>query len=312
MTESFQGGHPRTRGARSHLLPHHDVPIRFGSVKSFDGHPIFFCEEGVRRSDRPTLVFCYGIACSTLHWTYQIDYFRKNYHCVWWDYRGHRNTRLPDNRSSLSVEASTRDLRAVLNFLEVEKPILLGHSMGVSVVLQYTKDYAQDVQSIVLANGTAKRPLETLLGGNFLMPAFQTLSTLEKEHSAIVEKIWKLQAKVTVIGDTLGRLGFNPALAHPEDIKTYARQIAELHPSVLTRMMDDYQHFDASPWLHEIRVPTLILSGERDLITPPHTQHFLHQLIPHSQLVTIEHGSHCSTLDLPQTVSLMIERFVGI
>lgn len=303
-------GHPRTRGARSRLNDDGGIPIRHGSVPSFDGHPIFFGVEGEARPDRPTLVFCYGIACSTLHWSYQIDYFRRHYQCVWWDYRGHRNTRLPSSPNSLTVDASAQDLRAVLNFLEIEKPILLGHSMGVSVVLQYAKLFPADVSALVLANGTAKRPLETLLGGNFLMPAFKTLSELEKNQPTLVEAVWKLQSKVSAVGAWLGRLGFNPALAHPEDIKTYARQIVELHPSVLTRMMDDYQHFDASPWLHQITQPTLVLSGDKDLITPPHTQEFLVQLMPHAELVRIQHGSHCSTIDLPEYVSLLIERFL--
>lgn len=308
--EKNWNGHPRTRGARSALKTVDEVPVRYGSVPSFDGHPIFFCEEGTRDPNKPTLVFCYGICCSTLHWTYQIDYFRKQYHCVWMDYRGHRNTKLPDNLNTMTVKASAQDLRAVLDFLEVRKPILLGHSMGVSVVLEYSRLFAQDVKAIVLANGTAKRPLETLLGGNFLIPAFNTLSSLERQQPAFVHKVWKLQQKVSFIGSWLGALGFNRALSHAEDIRTYARQIAELHPAVLTRMMDDYQHFDASPWLHEIKQPTLIISGEKDLITPPHTQKLLKQLIPNSELVELQHGSHCSTLDLPEFVNLLIERFV--
>ena len=308
--DQVTSGHPRTRGARSLLNLQDDVPVRFGTVPSFDGHPIFFCVEGPNNLSKPTLVFCYGICCSTLHWTYQIDYFRKNYRCVWMDYRGHRNTKLPENLNTMTVAASTQDLRAVLNFLEVEDPILLGHSMGVSVVLEYTRLFPADVMALVLANGTAKRPLETLFGGNFLIPAFNTLSVLEKERPAFIQKIWKLQQKTTLIGTWLGGLGFNRSLSHPDDIRTYARQIAELPPAVLTRMMDDYQHFDATPWLHDIKQPTFIVSGEKDLITPPQTQKLLKQLIPNSELVEIQHGSHCSTLDLPELVNLLIERFV--
>ncbi|MBS1959775.1 MAG: alpha/beta hydrolase [Bdellovibrionales bacterium] len=309
MSEENSSGHPRTRGARSFL--NDDVPVRHGSVLSFDGHPVFFSVEGPNEPLKPTLVFCYGIACSTLHWTYQIDYFRKNYRCVWMDYRGHCNTKLPNDLSSMTVEASARDLRAVLNFLEIEKSILLGHSMGVSVVLEYTRLFPEDVMAIVLANGTPKRPLETLFGGNFLIPAFSALSFLEKQKPEFVYKVWKLQQKTKMIGNWLGALGFNRALTNPGDIRTYARQIADLHPAVLTRMMDDYQHYDATPWLHEIKQPTLIISGEKDLITPPDTQKLLHQLIPNSELVTIQHGSHCSTLDLPEYVNLLIERFIS-
>lgn len=309
MSDQINSGHPRTRGARSFFQTEvlgGGYPIRYGSVPSFDGTPIFYCEEG----SGPPLVFCYGIACSSLHWTYQIDYFRKNYRCIWFDYRGHRHTPLPEDLKTLTVDASVQDLKCVLDFLGVEKSVLLGHSMGVSVVLDFARQYPERVSELVLANGTPKRPLDTLFGGNFLIPAFAILSQYEKSKPALVQAIWKLQEKAKFVGKGLGVLGFNHHLAHADDIKTYAKQIADLSPTVLTTMMDDYQHFDATPWLHEIKTPTLILSGEDDLITPPDTQKLLAQLMPSSELVTIQNGSHCSTLDLPDYVSLLIERFL--
>jgi len=307
--DSQVSGHPRTRGARSFYQKEPNLAdrLRFGSVPSFDGTPIFYCVEG----EGPPLVFCYGIACSSLHWTYQIDYFRQNYRCIWFDYRGHRHTPLPQNPSTLTVDSCTQDLKAVLDFLEVEDAVFLGHSMGVNVVLDFARKFPERVKTLVLANGTPKRPLETLLGGNFLIPAFNLLSRYEKEKPSIVEQVWKLQEKTKLIGNALGMLGFNRALSAPEDIRTYAHQIAELPPAVLTRMMDDYQNFDATPWLHEIAKPTLILSGDSDLITPPHTQDLMMQLMPNAELQRIQHGSHCSTLDLPDYVNLLIERFLA-
>ena len=285
---------------------HGGVPVRFGSVPSFDGTPIFYCEEG----EGPPLVFCYGIACSTLHWTYQIDYFRKNYRCIWFDYRGHQNTPLPERVDSLTIDSSARDLKAVLDFLDIPKADFLGHSMGVSVVLQFARSYPTRVDRMVLANGTPKRPLETLLGGNYLSPAFDLLSRYERLKPDWVKSVWKLQEKSVASNLFLGALGFNRALCDPEDIKTYSKQVASLPPQVLTHMMEDYQNFDATPWLHELPHKTLVLSGEKDYVTPPETQDLLAQLLPEAELVRIRHGSHCSTLDLPEYVNLLIEKFL--
>lgn len=311
IDRNFMNGHPRTRGARSAFESESPLgagyPIRFGSVPSYDGTPIFYCVEGAGEP----LVFCYGIACTTLHWTYQIDYFRKNYQCIWMDYRGHRHTPLPSNPAHMSVVACAKDLRAVLDFLDVKQATLLGHSMGVSVVLQFARMFPDHVKQLVLANGTAKRPLDTLLGGTFMSLAFQLLSHYEKQKPNLVESIWKLQDKTSLVSMFLGAAGFNRALTDPEDIKTYAKQIAELNPVVLTTMMDDYQSFDATPWLHDIKLKTLILSGAEDKVTPPATQDLIAQLMPNSKLVRIEHGSHCSTLDLPDYVNLLIERFIN-
>jgi pimeloyl-ACP methyl ester carboxylesterase len=183
--------------------------------------------------------------------------------------------------------------------------------MGVSVVLEFAKLFPARTKRLVLANGTAKRPLDTLFGGNFLAPAFQVLSHYEKENPSLIRSLWKLQERTSMVGNILGSLGFNRALTHPGDIKTYAKQIAELPPSVLTTMMDDYQNYDATPWLHDLKQKTLVLSGEEDRITPPETQALIAQLMPNAELVHVQNASHCSTLDLPDYVSLLIEKFLN-
>lgn len=311
MSDDHVSGHPRTRGARS-LFEHEssfggEIPLEFGTVKGFDGTPIFYCSEG----QGEPLVFCYGIACSSLHWTYQIDYFRKNYRCIWVDYRGHRHTPLPANLNTLTIDACVRDLKSVLDFLEIPQATFLGHSMGVNVVLEFAKQHPQVVQSLVLACGTAKRPLDTLLGGSYLLPAFEALSWLQKERPSWVQSFWKFQNMAfPIVREILGTLGFNTAYCHPQDIETYTRQIISLPPAVLTRMMEDYQDLDATPWLHEIQQNTLIISGDEDKITPPDTQALMAQLMPNAELASVHRGSHCVTLDQPDLVNLMIEKFL--
>lgn len=310
MEKKDLSGHPRTRGARSSFHDEstwsQDMPVSFGTIPSFDGSSIFYCVEG---KGKP-LVFAYGVACSSLHWTYQIDYFRKNYQCIWFDYRGHRRSPVPENLETLNIDSCVKDLRSVLDFLDIKNATILGHSMGVSVAMEFAHRFPEMVDLLVLANGTARKPLETLLGGNFLQPAFGILSKIQKEKPEWVEAGWKIQEKSMWVAQTLGKLGFNINLVHPNDIITYGMQMAELPPVVLTRMMDDYQHFDATSWLHEIKAPTLILSGETDNVTPPRTQDLIHQLMPHSDLARVQHGSHCCTLDMPDYVNLLIERFL--
>src|SRR3954465_1608696 len=108
---------PRPRGARkrgavavepaaSGELP----PVSHGYVKSFDGTKLFYSTEG---KGKP-LIFCYGLVCSSLHWTYQIEHFQQNYQAVWFDYRGHQNSEVPKNLKSLTIENISRDLGTIL------------------------------------------------------------------------------------------------------------------------------------------------------------------------------------------------------
>src|SRR5271156_931160 len=112
---------PRPPGARKRpRQPEGQRPLAtHGYVKSFDGTRLFYSVEG----EGKPLVFCYGLVCSSLHWTYQIDHFRKNYQTIWFDYRGHQNSEIPKNLGSLTVENLARDLMTILNELQVENPV---------------------------------------------------------------------------------------------------------------------------------------------------------------------------------------------
>jgi pimeloyl-ACP methyl ester carboxylesterase len=100
-------------------------------------------------------------------------------------------------------------------------------------------------------------------------------------------------------------------LTPKEDIDLYIRQVSETDPSILIHLIQNYEAYDASAWLHTVDVPTLILAGENDRLIPLEQQELLHQLIPNSQLEVIRHGSHCPQMDLPDLVNLRIEKFLS-
>src|SRR3954468_11943350 len=111
---------PRPQGARkrSGLDKASDrsrPPVIHGYIRSFDGTKLFYSVEG---KGKP-LVFCYGLVCSSLHWTYQVEHFRNNYQAIWFDYRGHQNSEIPKNLDSLTLGNIARDLGIVLDELNI-------------------------------------------------------------------------------------------------------------------------------------------------------------------------------------------------
>ncbi|MGZ3688862.1 MAG: alpha/beta fold hydrolase, partial [Bdellovibrionota bacterium] len=88
-------------------------------------------------------------------------------------------------------------------------------------------------------------------------------------------------------------------------------QVAEMDPAILLNLIQNYDQYDATAWLHTVHVPTLILSGDQDNIIPLEQQELMHQLIPDSRLEIIKHGSHCPQMDLPDLVNMKIERFLN-
>ncbi len=282
-------------------------PANHGFVKSFDGTRLFYSVEG---SGKP-LIFCYGLVCSSLHWTYQIDHFQQTHQAVWFDYRGHQNSETPQNLDSLTLGNIARDLGTVLDELKIKDAVFLGHSMGVNVVLEFYRQQPERVHGMVLANGTAQRPLETLFGNNALQALFVLLKKAYHRNPALVKRLWSMQ-KGNPFSRTMITLGgFNPYLTPKEDIELYADQVAEMDPAILIHLIQNYDHYDATAWLHHVKVPTLIIAGEQDRVIPLPQQELLHQLIPNSRLEVIRHGSHCPQMDLPELVNHKIEDFLN-
>lgn len=278
-----------------------------GYVKSFDGTKLFYSVEG---KGKP-LVFCYGLVCSSLHWTYQIDHFSHGYRAIWSDYRGHQNSEVPKDLSSLTLGNIARDLTTLLDELGVKDAVFLGHSMGVNVVLEMYRQNPDRVAAMVLANGTATRPLETLMNSNALEAAFGVLRKVYKHSPKLVQLIWKATKGNPFVRSAMAFGGFNPHLTPAEDIQLYIDQIADMDPAILIHLIQSYDRYDATSWLHTIKVPTLVIAGENDKVIPVRQQELMQQLIPGSRLELIRHGSHCPQMDLPDLVNMKIEKFLA-
>lgn len=301
---------PRPPGARKKRLgaraDANRGPVTHGYIKSFDGTQLFYSTEGTGKP----LVFCYGLVCSSLHWTYQIDHFQENYKTVWFDYRGHHNSETPEDLSSLTISNIARDLDILLDELKIEKPVFLGHSMGVNVVLDYYRLHPERVHGMILANGTAQRPLETLFRHNALQTGFELLKKAHQKSPELVSSFLKLQKGNPLARTLIGIGGFNPNLTPKEDIELYVNQVLEMDPSILIHLIQNYDSYDATSWLHTISSPTLIIAGQQDRVVPLEQQELMKQLISGSQLEIIHHGSHCPQMDLPDLVNFKIENFL--
>ncbi|MCM0605216.1 MAG: alpha/beta hydrolase [Xanthomonadaceae bacterium] len=283
-----------------------EVLTQNGFAQSFDGTRIFYSKEG---EGRP-LVFVYGLVCSSLHWTYQIEHFKNGYQAVWSDYRGHHHSEMPKDISTLTIETMATDLLAVLEHENIKDAIFLGHSMGVNVVLELYRQQPERVRGLVLANGTPRSPLEHIFRNNLSLAGYDWLKRIHALSPDMMKKLWKLQKNNPLTRLLIQLGGFNPHLTPKADIDLYVDQVMEMDPALFIQVIGQYQKHDCTSWLHTVNVPTLILAGEEDHITPIEQQKLLHQLIPNSQFVSIKHGSHCPQMDLPDLFNMSVQKFL--
>src|SRR4051812_5311544 len=100
----------------------------------------------------PALVFVHGFACSLEDWHFQLSEFQQNHEVVACDLRGHGKT--PGRPQECSIEHYGGDVAALVNNLELESCVLVGHSMGCRVVLEANRLIPDKVAGLVLVDGS--------------------------------------------------------------------------------------------------------------------------------------------------------------
>src|SRR3954469_4279522 len=100
----------------------------------------------------PPLVFVHGFCCSHEDWLLQIDEFKSRFEVVACDLRGHGLT--PGRPHECSIEHYGGDVAALLSLLNLEKSVLIGHSMGCRVVLEAARLAPERVAGLVLIDGS--------------------------------------------------------------------------------------------------------------------------------------------------------------
>lgn len=280
------------------------VSKKSGSFESFDGTKIYYEERG----EGPPLVLVYGLACLMNHWHHQIQYFSRGYRVISYDLRGHHQSSTPADRSALNIEAMARDLHLLLNHLGIAQAHFAGHSNGVSILVHLAALHPEQVLSLTLVNGFVSNPIRNMFGVDVVEPFFYLVKENYQKAPAFFDRLWKfcVENPLSILLSGMAG-GFNLNVTEIKDIEIYARGVAQLPFASFLALFEDVIAFDGTEEARKIRAPTLIISGEKDAVTPFAQQKKLQALIAGSELAVVPYGSHCCQLDFPDYVNLKIE-----
>ncbi|HBQ20776.1 MAG: hypothetical protein A2Z91_03985 [Deltaproteobacteria bacterium GWA2_38_16] len=277
-----------------------------GTVKSYDGTQIHYETIG----EGLPLIFCYGVVCSTLQWKYQTQHLKKHYQVIHVDYRGHNQSQSPKNPSHLTIEGCAKDIEAVMNKLKLEHAILLGHSMGVNVIFQFYDLYPKKVSGLIAICGTIHNPFKTMFHTEFSQAGFEFLKLMYLKFPRQFPELWKKSIAHPFSQLLTHTIGFNYQLTQKKDIKNYLEGVSKQPIETFFYFLQEMNDFKGDHILKKIAVPTLIIGGGKDLITPIQNQYALYRKIKNAQFLKVPQGSHCAHMDMPELVNLRIEKFL--
>ncbi|MFT4626645.1 MAG: pimeloyl-ACP methyl ester carboxylesterase [Myxococcota bacterium] len=286
------------------------MEIKTGFARASDGVQLYYRVVGTG----PPIACCNGVGVSTFFYKYVVQHFSTDHSVLVWDYRGHGRSQRPPSppTADLSIERNAHDLAAVFDAAGFDTPaVLLGHSMGCQVILEFARQYPARVSGLVPMFGTYARPLDTFLDWPHSRLAFDILRRLADAGGKVGTRLVKPLYANSFTGE-LGRVTgvIDRFYADKVDIDKYLEHMEHMDAQVFLRMVHLMADHDMSDFLPQIPVPTLVIAGERDIFTPLHRSHAMAEAIPGAELMVLAEASHAAIVEDPDTINLRIRRFL--
>lgn len=282
------------------------IHFRSHYVNAYDGARIRYFDS---EEDLPAVLLANGLGGPVSAWHPYFERWRGVFRVLSWDYRGLYGSLLPHRAADLTVRAHARDVAAVLDAAGVETCAVLGWSMGVQVGLQFYSDNPTRVSHLALINGTYGSPLGGVplpFSHITLPPLVRRARKLHRIGRSVVHAVsrtplsYAMLRRLRMVAEGLSSERFY------EMVEDFREVDLDLYFDLLTHL---HLH-DAERELSRIAVPTLVMAGSRDLLTPPWLARHIARSVPGAELFVIPGGTHYSAAEYPDQVAARFEQFV--
>jgi non-heme chloroperoxidase len=253
-------------------------------------------DEGPRDGGGPALVFVHGVMLSGRVFEGQLERFGATHRVVAPDLRGHGGSeKTPAGHTVASYAA---DLRALFELLAVEKPVLVGWSMGAMVAWEYLQAHGQDqVRGLVIVD----QPPSDFAWDGYAWGMFSP--------HVLDEAVQEIQTDLAgVAGIWAGLMLHDEASPHAALL---TEEILKVPPSIGTSILVNQTLRDYRAFMPQIRVPTLVAFGGDDKATPPDAGRWIASQIPGSRLEIFEASSHCPFLEEAKAFDAALTDFLA-
>ena len=241
--------------------------------------------------DKPVMIMAHGITDYGLNWSSLAAEFDADYDIIMYDARGHGFSEKPEGPYDLSTHVE--DLVGLIRALGIEKPILIGHSMGSGIIALAAATYPQMPRAIILEDPVLTELLEHLQDVN-----------IEEWKKWI--KADKAKGKQSLM--KLARSKRHPGWSDFE-YDHWAEAKLLVSPNVVDAILD-MALWDPSRVYPKILVPTLILKADaNDESREKHIK--IAGLLPHGTLVHVDGASHLVRMDKPAETECHIRAFLA-
>ncbi|MCA9837687.1 MAG: alpha/beta fold hydrolase [Trueperaceae bacterium] len=234
------------------------------------------------------LVFIHGFSLDARMWDAQLEAFKADHQLVRYDLRGFGRSALPNE-----AYRHSEDLLAILNYLQLQKVTLIGLSLGGGVALDVALTYPDRLEALVLA--------DSIIDGFGFSEKWRSTNkaiwTAGKTDIELAKSLWLNHELFESVNQSSAAQEFKQILA---DYSGWHWQNKD--PQLYTKPA-------AVERLEDIKLPTLILIGEKDISDFQQIAEVLSTL-PKAQKVVIPEAGHMTNMENPQTFNQKIRDFL--
>ncbi len=253
---------------------------------------IYHIDEGSKES--LPVIFLHGFPFSHETWKNQVKVVSEKYRAIAYDILGHGKSDVGDGQ--YTIEGHVDDLFALMDQLKIKKAVLVGLSMGGYIALRAVERRPDRVRALVLCD--TKSEADTSEGK---IKRAAGMRDVKENGSAVYAE---MAVKSLFCQKTFRK--------NPDLIQATEKIIAATKSlSIAGTLLALSARTDTTSVLPQIKVPTLILVGAEDEITPPPLSRAMHKKIPHSELHIIPDAGHMSNLENPEVFNKHLLAFLG-
>ena len=230
----------------------------------------------------PAILLSHGYSATSQMWSGQVEDLRPDYRVITWDQRGHGQSGSPEAPADYSRGAAVGDMLAILDACGLERAVIGGLSLGGYLALAFYLAHPERVRALMLFD----------TGPGYKNPEARETWNRGAERMAREFETHGLAA-----------------LAGGAEVRISSHRSAEglAHAARGTLAQFDSQVAES---LGDIRVPTLVLAGERDEPFLPATD-YMATKIPNATKVLIPDAGHAANIEQPQAFNRAVRSFLS-
>jgi 3-oxoadipate enol-lactonase len=261
----------------------------FESIKMKNIH---YLDQGPKEASAIVLIHAFPLNLTM--WDLQVPPLLEKHRVITYDIRGHGESEV--GYGQYTIELFVDDLIDLLDHLKIEKSILCGLSMGGYIALRALERHPERFNALVLC--------DTLSEADSNEAKIKRSAALKLIKEKGVPFYAEEFVKAAIAPDTFQ--------TNPGVVQTVKEMIQKNSPlGIGGALLALASRTDTTDSLKKIKIPTLILVGEKDQITPPAAALALKEKIPNAQMHVIPQAGHLSHLENPSEFNRRLAAFLG-